>query len=146
MSQKAAKQGGVLSPTLFALFISGLGQQLEQDKGGVPIFGTIISGLFYADDLVLIGKNKETVKRQLSNCQFAFECLGMDINCDKSNIITLDKLSDENLTLKASTGDVLGEIRNKRKYKYLGINIGVGKASSIFLEARKTISTSLLSS
>ena len=32
--KRGLKQGGVLSPTLFALFISGLGKQLEQDKGG----------------------------------------------------------------------------------------------------------------
>ena len=52
-------QGFVLSPLLFSLDISGLGNSLYAMKEGVNYEVEIISPLFFADDLVLI-KDKET--------------------------------------------------------------------------------------
>ena len=49
------KQGCSLSPMLFALYISGLGEALHLSKLGNK--ASIISALFFADDLVLISSD-----------------------------------------------------------------------------------------
>ena len=51
---KGVKQGCVLSPLLFALYLSGLGRVLHSMKEGVNFSGVVVSALIFADDLVLI--------------------------------------------------------------------------------------------
>ena len=51
------KQGCSLSPLLFAIFISDLGKQLNKTKCGIEIQDCIISCIFFADDIVLIGRS-----------------------------------------------------------------------------------------
>ena len=48
---RGVKQGCCLSPLLFALYMSGLGVRLQQAKLGIKVGRTIVSGLFFADDL-----------------------------------------------------------------------------------------------
>ena len=51
---KGVKQGCVLSPLLFALYVSGLGKVLHSSKEGVNFSGVVVSALLFAYDLVLI--------------------------------------------------------------------------------------------
>ena len=55
---KGVKQGCVLSPLLFALYISSLGNVLHSMQEGVEFVGLVISALFFADDLILIFQTK----------------------------------------------------------------------------------------
>ena len=135
--KRGIKQGCVLSPLLFALYISGLAKMLEDSKLGVSIMDIIISGLFYVDDLILIGKNRKAVETLLTNTQYYLETMGMRINCDKSNILTASELDKENFPLYTSTGEYLGEMKNKVKYKYLGVQINPEPAAATFESARR---------
>ena len=53
---RGVKQGCCLSPFLFALYISGLGEVLQDTKLGIELGAEILTGLFFADDLVLISR------------------------------------------------------------------------------------------
>ena len=55
---KGVKQGCVLSPLLFALYLSGLGRVLHSMKEGVNFSGVVVSALLFADDLVLISRTR----------------------------------------------------------------------------------------
>ena len=50
------KQRCALSPLLFALYIAGLGIRLQETKLGIEIGGVHLTGLFFADDLILVSK------------------------------------------------------------------------------------------
>ena len=49
------RQGCVLSPILFALYIADLGRTLETSGLGIQMNGCTVPGMFFADDMVLWG-------------------------------------------------------------------------------------------
>ena len=55
---RGVKQGCVMSPLLFALYLSGLGKALHAMKEGINFEGVIISALMFVDDLVLISRTR----------------------------------------------------------------------------------------
>ena len=55
---KGVNKGCVLSPLLFALYLSGLGRVLHSMKEGVNFSGVAGSALLFADDLVLISRTR----------------------------------------------------------------------------------------
>jgi len=67
------KQGCVLSPLLFAIYISGLSRQLIAAKAG-PVIGEIqIPALFYADDMLLFGTDRDLQKLLNITGEFAVD-------------------------------------------------------------------------
>jgi len=48
------KQGGILSPKLFNIYVNVLSEQLNSVMVGCCLNGKIINHLYYADDLVLL--------------------------------------------------------------------------------------------
>ena len=51
--QAGVRQGCVMSPILFSLFINGLARELKEQGQGVDIGGRRVQMLLYADDIVL---------------------------------------------------------------------------------------------
>ena len=81
--ERGLKQGCPLSPILFAIYLTELTEKLHKTKEGLWIGGTIISALFFADDLVLIGKTRTAIERLLATLITQLEVLGMEINVYK---------------------------------------------------------------
>jgi hypothetical protein len=110
---------------------------IEEDKAGISIHNVTISGLFYCDDLILIGKNTDELDRLTAKVQGMLEDLEMRINCDKSNRMYTEKAAKtgkcvESWELKDTWGETLGSLSRSEQYKYLGIKIEMGSGMKDF--------------
>ena len=68
------KQGGVLSPILFAVYVDSLFGRLEQSGVGCHIGGHFVGALAYADDVTLVAPSRSGVRTLINVCeQFALD-------------------------------------------------------------------------
>ena len=63
------RQGSVLSPVLFSVYLDDLLRQLRTLQLGCHIGGYWFGGCGYADDLILLALNREVLQRMLQVCQ-----------------------------------------------------------------------------
>ena len=59
------RQGCVLSPLLFSLYINGVVKRLHKGKCGVQCGGEMVPGLLFTDDTSLVAPDKEGSKKSL---------------------------------------------------------------------------------
>ena len=60
------RQGCVLSPILFSIFINGMAKDIIESGIGIPIRKKLISMLLYADDIVLLTKNQKYLQKGMN--------------------------------------------------------------------------------
>ena len=109
------RQGCILSPVLFNIFIDGLAEEVKK-VGGVKYGENIIlSLLLFADDIVLVADNPKMLQKMLDvvfkyskNYRFRF-------NQEKSNIMIFGRKGKDKFYL----GDT--ELEIVEFYKYLGL-------------------------
>lgn len=63
------KQGGVLSPKLFNVYIDVLLQRLSSSGRGCHIGNVFVGAIGYADDIVLLSPSVSSLKKMLNICQ-----------------------------------------------------------------------------
>ena len=69
------KQGGVISPVLFCIYINKLLGQLRSSGFGCFIGEVFLGALAYADDIVLLAPTHRAMRNMLALCdRFAEEC------------------------------------------------------------------------
>ena len=109
------RQGDVLSPTLFKLFINDLPDILSNNYDDVNLNDEKIPCLLYADDLVLISDSKEGLQKRLDTlCTFCKDWC-MEINVKKTKIIIFNRsgrLLNENFNVGNNS------IECVKQYKY----------------------------
>jgi len=83
------KQGGVLSPILFCVYIDDLLKSLAEANVGCYIGSCFVGVLAYADDLVLLAPTATAMRRMLHICEeFAntFSVMPLSLNALLLNI------------------------------------------------------------
>ena len=78
------RQGGVLSPFLFAIYLDGLIDKVSNCPFGCFIRNVCMSILLYADDILLIAPSVTALQKLLLVCDHELSCLDMSINEKKS--------------------------------------------------------------
>ena len=71
------RQGGVLSPYLFNVYMDGLSEMLNSCQTGCYSGVSMVNNLMYADDLVLLSPCKIGVSRLLKCCDDYAVCSGV---------------------------------------------------------------------
>jgi len=85
------RQGGVLSPLLYSIYINDILIELQKLKLGYYIGKTCVDVLAYADDILLIGKTKIDLQLLLAKLSSLGAELEIKFNADKSHFMIFNR-------------------------------------------------------
>ena len=115
---RGLRQGCSLSPCLFALYITEWGKEIEMSTDGFKLGEATVSGLLFADDLVLCARTADGLDRLLRLSSKHAEQLKLEISVKKSMVIST---ADREWTLRDKEGEVYASLERVWSYKYLGL-------------------------
>ena len=119
------KQGGVLSPLLFTVFMNDLLSLLRKKGVGCYIEGLFLGSIMFADDIVLCAPSRSAMQILIAACSSYCKeyCLSFNTRKSKSLVFgkNFDSLSPEPFTLNNESIDYVDE------WKYLGCLVKSGK-------------------
>ena len=111
------RQGCILSPLLFNLFISDLAKKFDTMEGKLQLGNISINSLFWADDLVLFSETKEGLNRLLKTLEEYCSENEIMINTKKTKCMIFNKTGRLMQRPFFLNGVKLEMVRS---YKYLG--------------------------
>lgn len=112
------RQGSVISPTLFNMFVNAFITNLRAMSIGCTIKSVFLGCLLYADDMILLCPSVRGLQTMLDNCNLTASYLELRFNASKSSCLAIGKLAKE-----LPHDMLLGteSIRWVTSIKYLGI-------------------------
>lgn len=112
------KQGDIMSPTLFSIYVNDLALELKNMNLGIQVGDDNICILLYADDIVILAENEDNLQTMLNHIHNWCSKWRLKVNINKTNIVHFRKLSQQQTEFVFNLGD---QILNKcSNYKYLG--------------------------
>ena len=113
------RQGCILSPLLFNLYINDLVIYLKSMNIGVCFNDETVCILLYADDVVLLAENAQDLQLLLNALNDWCNTNDMCINSTKSNIVHFRPASIRRTDVTFNCGDTI--LKVAEQYTYLGI-------------------------
>ena len=119
-SDTGVKQGCVISPTLFNLFLNDLPKAISgNDTDPIYMNEKALNCLMYADDIALISKSKEGLQTTLDRLSEYCNTWHLTINTNKTKIVIFNKTGRVINNVKFFINN--SEIEIVKEMKYLGI-------------------------
>ena len=121
-ANQGVRQGCILSPLLFNIFISDLPEIISKMENNPAKIGPdeTLSCILWADDLVMISESKEGLTKMLQDLSDFSTKNGLKINQDKTKCMVCNK-TGRHIRCNIKTNNML--ITSVREYKYLGFLI-----------------------
>lgn len=116
--ESGVKQGCILSPVLFSLYVNDLPYILP---GGVRVADTTVKVLLYADDIVLLSDSPLGLQEMIYELERYCLLWSLKVNLSKSKILVFRRGSRISSNLRWCFGNQNIEIVNS--YTYLGVEI-----------------------
>ena len=113
------KQGAVISPMLFSLFIEDLKLFLQNDQcSGLSLDEITFILMLFVDDVVILGKDRDDLQKSLDHLEHYYNKWGLQVNTEKTKIMVFRKRgglrNNESWTYKGDNHEVVNN------FNYLG--------------------------
>lgn len=129
--ETGVKQGCILSPVLFSLYLNDLPQILP---GGVHIADTNIKILLYADDIVILSDNPTGLQDMIDTLQEYCKTWSLKVNLSKSKILIFR--NGPRIATDLSWQFENNSIEIVNSYTYLGVGITYNLSFKKYLQNR----------
>ena len=112
------RQGCVLSPLLFSLYINGMVEMQREAKVGVRCGEEQVPALLFAGDMVILAEGKKELRRRLRVLEEGCSEWAMKVNAYKCGVMHKRRNSVKRTTSIFSVGEE--RVKALESYKYLG--------------------------
>jgi hypothetical protein len=122
------RQGSIMSPYLFNLYINPLISRLRLCNSGCLVNNCFIGCIFYADDMLLISASVNGLQDLMNVCVDSLSNLDLKFNCSKSFCIAFGHMHDQpisNMCLGNSP------VHWSESIKYLGLVLKSGNTITV---------------
>ena len=113
------KQGDIVSPTLFSMYLNDLATGIKDLNCGIDINGHNLSILLYADDIVLMAADEMSLQKMLTFIRQWCNKWRMAINAEKTQVVHFRRPSTPRTNFNFTFGEKYLMI--VPVYKYLGV-------------------------
>lgn len=144
--KKGVRQGCILSPMLFNLYVErAFTESISDSPIGLKINGIPINNIRYADDTVILADNANDLQILLNKVNSESQRLGLNINTTKTKFMAVSRNNIPNTRIYLN-GEVIKQVT---QFKYLGcmvnetwdpdqeIKCRIEQARSTFLRLRR---------
>lgn len=115
---KGLKQGCVLSPILFCIYIAEMEKMFkERNLGGVKIGNGRLWSLAYADDIVLLAENREALLDMMGTLRKFLNNINMILSEEKTKVLVFNRGRNSKKEKWTWGGK---ELEETQSFKYLG--------------------------
>ena len=115
---QGVRQGGIISPFLFKLYIDGVMRHLSSLDIGCRFSMSRVNVIAYADDIVLLANCRSALEKIYSEFKKSLDFLKLKINVNKSKVLLFYKGQPRNEYNNVTLDN--DEFEIVREFKYLG--------------------------
>ncbi len=133
--QTGVRQGGVLSPFLFAIYVDDLVKIIKAERIGCIFKFKCCSIFLYADDIILLAPTVYSLQRLVEICERELQNLDMTVNAKKSSCIRFGPRFDAPCkNLVTADGHTISWVTSCR---YLGVFFSASRQFTCLFDKNK---------